>query len=39
MKKNAIGVLFSADNSIKALEFKGSHVTLEGNAKMCRWIH
>ena len=29
MKKNAIGVLFSADNSIKALEFKGSHVTLE----------
>lgn len=29
MKKNAIGVLFSVDNSIKALEFKGSHVTLE----------
>ena len=29
MKKNAIGVLFSADNSIKALEFKSSHVTLE----------
>ena len=29
MKKNAIGVLFSADNSIKALEFKGSHVTLK----------
>ena len=29
MKKNAIGVLFSADNSIKALEFKGSHITLK----------
>ena len=29
MKKNAIGVLLSSDNSIKALEFKGSHVTLE----------
>ena len=29
MKKNAIGVLFSADDSIKALEFKGAHVTLE----------